>query len=151
MAINGTNFAVFERDQAIGFSQSCTLNLSQDLPEKTNKDSNGWVELLPGLRSAEITVTGLTNYDSALNFEELADRIITRTMVTYVFKYGNHYVWGYGLIQDAEEIAGNDQAVEFAITIKLWRYLYYGLLEDQLPWDLIFTNWENMLLNWENV
>lgn len=151
MAVNGTNFAVFERDKPIGFSQSCTLNLSQDLPEKTSKDSDGWVELLPGLRSAEITVQGLTNYDSVLNFTELADRIITRSMVTYVFKYGNHYIWGYGVIQDAEETAGNDDAVSFSVTIKLWRYMYYGLLVDHLPWDLIFTPWEDMLLNWESV
>ena len=148
--LNGTQFGLFERTQLVGYSTGCTLSLSQDLPEKTTKDSDGWVELMPGLRSAEITVTGLVSYDADLNFEQLANRIITKQKITYIFRYGNHYFWGYGFVQDAEEITNQDETVSFTVTIKLLRNLYYGLYTDQLPWDLIFTPWEDMLVQWES-
>ena len=69
--INGTNFAIFRSsdNQIIGHSNTCNLTIQADLPESTNKDSNGFQEVICGLRSAQISVGGLTRYGDPLNYE----------------------------------------------------------------------------------
>jgi hypothetical protein len=43
----------------IGHTTSCTISLSNDLPEATTKDSGGFQEVIAGVRSGEISFEGL--------------------------------------------------------------------------------------------
>ena len=44
--LNGTNLLVYVGSNAIGGTRSFTLNLSQDTPDATTKDSAGWKEVI---------------------------------------------------------------------------------------------------------
>ncbi|BCV05911.1 MAG: hypothetical protein CM15mV120_290 [uncultured marine virus] len=93
--INGTNFAIFRSSdsQIIGHSNSCNLTIQADLPESTNKDSNGFQEVICGLRSAQITIDGLTRYGDPLNYEELSDLVLLRTPVDVFIESNSGYTF----------------------------------------------------------
>ena len=144
--INGTNFIILEGDTPIGHSTNCSMTLSQDLPEKTTKNSNGWIEVIQGIRSAELIVDGLTDYSDTLNFEGLADRIITRTRSVYVFNIGDYFFYGDGFIASAEEVADSEAVVRYNITIKITGAF---ISDNKLPWNLIGKLWQNINSQWQ--
>ena len=47
-----------------------------------------------------------------------------------------------------EEIAETETAVRYSLDIMIDGRIYW---EPRLPWNLVFTNWENININWENV
>ncbi len=69
----------------IGHSTSCTLTLSNDLPEATTKDSNGFQEVIAGVKSGEISFEGLIAYDDNANPVDFADILIARRAVSWSF------------------------------------------------------------------
>lgn len=144
--VNGTNFMLLEGNTPVGHSTNCSMNLSLDLPEKTTKDSNGWVEVIEGLRSAEMVVDGLTDYTDTLSFEGLVDKIITRAENIYVFNIGDFFYYGNGYIASAEEVAEMEGPVRYNITIKVTKIL---VSDNQLPWNLIDKLWENVNSQWQ--
>ena len=70
---------------SIGHSTSCSLSLSNDLPEATTKDSAGFQEVIAGVKSGEISFEGLVAYDDANNAIEAADLLIARTKINWSF------------------------------------------------------------------
>jgi predicted secreted protein len=73
----------------IGHSTSCTLTLSNDLPEATTKDSNGFQEVIAGVKSGEISFEGLIAYDDDANPVDFADILIARRAVSWEFGTAN--------------------------------------------------------------
>jgi len=69
----------------IGHTTSCTISLSNDLPEATTKDSSGFQEVIAGVMSGEISFEGLVAYDDSANAIEMADYLLARTQLTCVF------------------------------------------------------------------
>ena len=69
----------------IGHSTSCSLSLSNDLPEATTKDSNGFQEVIAGVKSGELSFEGLIAYDDDANPVDFADILIARRAVTWTF------------------------------------------------------------------
>ena len=69
----------------VGHTTSCTLSLSNDLPEATTKDSAGYQEVIAGVRSGEISFEGLVAYDDAANAIEMADYLLARQKVDFSF------------------------------------------------------------------
>jgi predicted secreted protein len=67
----------------IGHSTSASLSLSNDLPEATTKDSNGFAEHIAGLRSGEISFEGLVSYTDTQNFKELSELMLNRTKIDW--------------------------------------------------------------------
>ena len=53
--INGTLFLLYlyidDQWQHIGSTTTTSLEITQDTPDATTKDSNGWAENIPGIRS----------------------------------------------------------------------------------------------------
>ncbi len=85
---NGTNLLLkFAADggspASIGHSTSCSLSLSNDLPEATTKDSSGYQEVIAGVKSGEISFEGLVAYDDANNAIEAADFLLARTKLDW--------------------------------------------------------------------
>ena len=80
--VNGTNFALFRAsdDEIIGHSNSCSLTIGADLPDSTTKDSNGFTEVIAGIRNAQFSASGLIRYGDPLNYTELADYVLQRTL-----------------------------------------------------------------------
>lgn len=73
--INGTDLLVYVGATAIAHSTSATLNIEQDLPDATTKDSAGWADHINGLKSWSIDFDGLVDYSASYGVEELFDNL----------------------------------------------------------------------------
>jgi len=149
----------------VGHSKTNTFNLDADLSESTTKSSAGWQEFLQGVRNGRLTVSGLTDYTTALNFEQLASHVITRTLVTFVFKdfnADNVFYSGSGFIEEVTETARFEDITTFDVEILIhntesvtpqpdWDIIY----PDPPPtgnrkWNEIFDKWNELLTLWQN-
>lgn len=85
---NGTSLVVLVGSEVVAHATSCSLSLSADLPDSTDKQSGGWASHIAGLRSWNLTTDGLatveptgTNYVVA----DIFNAINSRTLVTVKF------------------------------------------------------------------
>lgn len=84
--INGTLYCAYSGSDKILYNTNTTLNLEQDLPEVTNKESAGWAEHINGLRKWSIDLSGL--YDesgSGITPDEIMAAIIGRSADTVIY------------------------------------------------------------------
>lgn len=119
---NGTNLILKVEDTALGHTTSCTLTLSNDLPEATTKDSNGFQEVIAGLMSGEISFEGLVAYDDSANAIELADYLLARTQLTCVFgtaQTGDEVYSAEGFLSSVEMSAEMESPVSYSGSITL--------------------------------
>jgi TP901-1 family phage major tail protein len=119
--INGTDFLVYSDNVAVGASTSCTLNVSANLFDVTSKDSAGWAEKLPGLRSWSIDVEGLYDPAQTLDAEELYDMLDTRDEVTVKFsttEVGATYYTGKAYVTSLKISAPMEDAVTITATFE---------------------------------
>jgi predicted secreted protein len=119
---NGTNLLLKVEGTTVGHTTSCTLSISHDLPEATTKDSAGWVEVISGARSGEISFDGLVDYSDDANAIELVDYVIARTMVTCVFgtvASGDAIYTAEGYISSIEQTADMESPVSYSGSITL--------------------------------
>tara|TARA_R110001583_G_scaffold66363_1_gene190853 strand:- start:280 stop:696 length:417 start_codon:yes stop_codon:yes gene_type:complete len=122
---NGTNlllkFAAGSSSAvAIGHSTSCSLSLSNDLPEATTKDSAGFQEVIAGVKSGEISFEGLVAYDDANNAIEAADLLIARTKINWTFgtaESGDSVYSGSGFLSSVEMSAEMESPVTYSGSI----------------------------------
>ena len=145
---NGTNVVVYNNDIALGHSTNAVLSMNLDLPASTNKNSGGWAECIAGKRSVTMKVEGLVDYSDAMNYEQFVDLLITRTYTKWVFQTANMFYFGGGYVTAVEEIAETETVVRYSLDIVMDGRVYW---EPRLPWNLVFSNWENININWENV
>jgi predicted secreted protein len=104
----------------IGHSTSCSLSLSNDLPEATPKDSNGFQEVIAGVKSGEISFEGLVAYDDSNNAIEAADLLLARTKVDWSFgtaETGDAVYSGEGFISSIEMSAEMESPVSYSGSI----------------------------------
>lgn len=119
---NGTNLILKVEDTALGHTTSCTLTLSNDLPEATTKDSSGFQEVIAGLMSGEISFEGLVAYDDSANAIELADYLLARTQLTCVFGTavtGDEVYTAEGFLSSVEMSAEMESPVSYSGSITL--------------------------------
>jgi predicted secreted protein len=145
---NGSNIVIYEGDVALGHTTTATMNLTVDLPDATTKDSGGWVEILAGKRTCKITCEGLIDYSDQMNYNQFVQRIITRKYAKFVFQDATQFFFGGGYINSVEQIADQEAGAKYSVEMIITGPLYF---EPRLPWNLVFTNWENVNINWENV
>jgi predicted secreted protein len=82
--INATDLLVYigaSNNMPIAHSTSATLNIEQDLPDATTKDSAGWADHINGLKSWSIDFDGLVDYAASYGAEELSDNLTNRNNV----------------------------------------------------------------------
>lgn len=104
----------------LGHSTSCTLSLSNDLPEATTKTSAGFQEVISGVKSGEISFEGLVNYDHANNAIQAADLLIAGTKVDWSFGTGvtgDAVYSGEGFLNSVEMSAEMESPVSFSGSI----------------------------------
>jgi predicted secreted protein len=153
-AINATSFLLLKDQTVLGHSSSTVINLQQDLADATTKDSNGWQEFLAGIRSGIIRAEGLTDYSDSLNFGQLQEMLITRSINNFFFKQplNEKFIFrGNGFVTNVSEVAEREGAVSFNVEIQLTGL--YVITDPNLgqTWDTIFVKWEELQTAWENV
>ena len=106
----------------IGHSTSCSLSLSNDLPEATTKDSAGFQEVIAGVKSGEISFEGLVAYDDANNAVQAADLLIARTKINWTFgtaESGDAVYSGSGFLSSVEMSAEMESPVTYSGSITI--------------------------------
>ena len=126
---NGTNLLVKIADDGvspatIGHSTSCSISFTNDMAAATTKDSSGFSEVIPAVRSAEISFDGLVDYtDGAGGMTgggEIAHKLLTRQKCDFSFgtaATGDTVYTGEGYISAAEISGAMDEAVTYSGTI----------------------------------
>ena len=71
--------------EPVAFSTSASFSVSTELRDKTNKDSLGFAEHLPGLKSFEMSTDALQDFNADLEFQEFFNDIGSTTPVTIRF------------------------------------------------------------------
>ena len=119
---NGTNLVLQVEGNEIGHTTSCSLSLSNDLPEATTKDSNGYAEHIAGVISGELSFDGLVAYDDTTNTIQLNDFINARTQITCVFgttTTGDAIYTAEGFLNNVETSAEMESPVSYSGSITL--------------------------------
>lgn len=146
--VNGTNVVLYEGDIALGHSKNATMSLQMDMAEFTNKDSQGWKEVLAGKRSCSFKADGLVDYSDQVNFKQFVDRIITRSQVQWVFQSAGMFYYGLGYITDCEQVSEMENVSSYSVDFKISGRIY---TDTRLIWNQVFTNWENLNIKWQNL
>ncbi len=148
--VNGTNFALFRAsdDAIIGHSNSCSLTIGADLPDSTTKDSNGFTEVIAGVRNAQFSASGLIRYGDPLNYTELADYVLQRTLVEFYIETGTGYNFqGSGFITNASQTGALESTADFSIEMEIKLLLIY----DNPIWGQNdYDTWATTAINWNN-
>ena len=119
---NGTDLILKVESTTLGHTTSCTLTLSNDLPDATTKDSSGFSEVIAGTKSGEISFDGLVAYDDSANAIELADYLLARTQLTCVFgtaTTGDEVYTAEGFLSSVEMSADAENPVSYSGSITL--------------------------------
>lgn len=110
--------------EPIGHSTSCTLSITNDMPEATSKDSAGYAEVIAGLRSFEISFDGLVDYTDEATGSTNADGIITlvnsRSKIDFSFGTavsGDQLISGEGFISSIEVTGEMESVTTYSGTI----------------------------------
>jgi len=104
----------------IGHTTSCSVSFTNDMADATTKDSAGFSEVIPAVRSAEISFDGLVDYTDAAGGDELAGYLLARTKVDFSFgtaATGDTVYTGEGYISSAEISGAMEEAVTYSGTI----------------------------------
>lgn len=123
--INSTAFAVYVLDttyKIIAEMTDASFSFTHEPRDITTKDSGGYRELLPGLRSWSMSSSNLFAFDSAYGVENLRDAIIARTALTLRWgtqASGDEYVQGSAYITSLEENSpGAEDNVTYSVTFE---------------------------------
>jgi len=119
---NGTNLILTVEGTTLGHTTSCSLSLSNDLPEATTKDSSGFQEVIAGVISGEISFDGLVDYSDTANAIEMADYLLARTQITCVFGTaitGDDVYTAEGFLSSVEQSAEMESPVSYSGSITL--------------------------------
>jgi len=119
---NGTNLILSLEGATVGHTTSCSISLSSDLPEATTKDSNGFQEVIAGVKSGEISFDGLVDYTDTANSNEIADYLLAGTQVTCVFgtsASGERIYTAEGFIASIDVSAEMESPVSYSGSITL--------------------------------
>ena len=87
--INGDDLLIYADGVAVGHSLDATLNVTQDIPDSTTKDSNKWTEHIRGNKSWEVSGSALVVPSSTMNAEQIIDFIINSSNVTIRYSNSN--------------------------------------------------------------
>ncbi len=91
--INATDLLVYVGAVPIAHSTSATINIEQDLPDATTKDSGGWADHINGLKSWSVDFDGLVDYSASYGVEELFDNLRNKNNVTVRWSTGSGSFW----------------------------------------------------------
>lgn len=104
----------------IGHTTSCSMSITQDLPDATTKDSAGYAENINGLRSFEISFDGLVDYTDSQNAAEFINHIKDRDKLDFSFgtaASGDQLIEGECRVASIEVSGEMESAVTYSGTL----------------------------------
>ena len=127
MAIfNGTDLGVYIGSTLIAAATDVTLTLNAETIDITTKDSSAFRELLPGLRSGSMSVSGLIDYVDASNkdFLDLYGAWESRTALVLQFSKsslatGEASFSASGFVTSLEQSGGTEDTATYSATFEL--------------------------------
>ena len=131
--INSSSIRVFlgttdDSEVALDHVTECSISMSTDMRDITTKESGGWRELLPGLKSASLSVSGLFAEDATNGYNELVAHQIAGDQLFVIFtntgsgstaNLGDEQFDVVGYITSLEQTAGVEDNVGFSMTIEI--------------------------------
>lgn len=128
MAIfNGTELGVYIGGTLIAAATDCSLSLNMETIDITTKDSAGFRELLGGVKSGSMSVSGLVDYNDASNKDvsDLFTALNDRTSLTLKFGKATPVVgedFNYsasGFITSLEQSGGTEDTATYSASFEL--------------------------------
>lgn len=108
-------------DTLITHTDSCEITFSTETIDITTKDSNGWKEILPGLKSGTGSITGKVDYEGTNQVKALTTAHNAGTLITWKFKTAtvgdSTYAWS-GYVTSIPLTFGNNEAATFSCDIE---------------------------------
>jgi len=131
--INASSIRVFlgttnDSEVVVDHVTECSISLSTDIRDITTKTSGGWREILPALKSASLSLSGLFAEDATTNFNQLVDHQIAGDKLFVVFtntgsgasgNAGDEQFDVEGYITSLEQTAGTEDNVTFSMTLEI--------------------------------
>ena len=106
----------------------CSISMSTDMRDITTKTSGGWRELLPGLKSASLSLSGLFAEDATNGYNQLVDNQIAGELLYIEFtntgagstgNAGDEQFTVEGYITSLEQSAGVEDNVGFSLSVEV--------------------------------
>ena len=106
----------------------CSISMSTDMRDITTKTSAGWRELLPGLKSASLSLSGLFAEDATNGYNQLVDNQIAGELLYIEFtntgagstpNTGDEQFTVSGYITSLEQSAGVEDNVGFSLSVEV--------------------------------
>ena len=106
----------------------CSISMSTDMRDITTKTSGGWRELLPGLKSASLSLSGLFAEDAANGYNQLVANQIAGELLYIEFtntgtgstgNAGDEQFTVSGYITSLEQSAGVEDNVGFSLSVEV--------------------------------
>jgi hypothetical protein len=118
-AINCIRDTFEDEKLPLGHSTNVNVSLNVDMPESTNKESQGFLEVLPGVRSGNITVEGLVDYTDSLSYSDYVNMVITRQKVEFYMQAtdNNFIVNGNGFVNSVEQVGPAEGVTTYLIEV----------------------------------
>ena len=131
--INSSSIRVFlgttdDSEVVIDHVTECSISLTTDMRDITTKTSGGYRELLPGLKSASMSVSGLFAEDATNGYNSLVDHQLAGDKLYVIFtntgsgasaNAGDEQFDVEGYISSLEQTAGVEDNVGFSMTIEV--------------------------------
>jgi predicted secreted protein len=121
--VNGTVMTIYSGSDLVLWTKTCSLNIEQDLPDSTTKDSGGWEEHINGVRRWSIDFDGAWDVSgSGMTPNEMIAAIIARSADTAI-KFGTTANaatgWtGNGTIKNVQISSQKEDVATFSGSIK---------------------------------
>lgn len=131
--INASSIRVFlgttdDSEVVVDHVTECSISLNTDIRDITTKTSGGWREILPSLKSASLSLSGLFAEDATNNFNQLVDHQIAGEKLYVIFtnvgagtaaNAGDEQFDVSGYITSLEQTAGTEDNVTFSMTLEI--------------------------------
>jgi len=115
--INGIDFVVQIGTQTIGGQQGATLNRSKETIDATHKGSNGWKQVVAGMKEWGIEADGLIVMNDAA-FAALETAFLNDAPVQVSIGAGNMRYQGSAIITDFPLEAGYEDLATYSVTFE---------------------------------
>ena len=131
--INASSIRVFlgttdDSEVVVDHVTECSISLNTDIRDITTKTSGGWREILPSVKSASLSLSGLFAEDATNNFNSLVDHQIAGNLLYVIFtkvgagtaaNAGDEQFDVSGYITSLEQTAGTEDNVTFSMTLEI--------------------------------
>jgi len=131
--INSSSIRVFlgttdASEVVVDHVTECSISMSTDMRDITTKTSGGFRELLPGLKSASLSLSGLFAEDTTNGYNQLIDHQIAGAKLFIVFtntgagaagNAGDEQFNVEGFITSLEQSAGVEDNVGFSLSVEV--------------------------------